>query len=55
MKALVLLMAVLTAGCAQVSLTVYSDSMGTGYTTIKTSEGTRIVVTRHTMEVEEVK
>lgn len=55
MKALVLLMAILTAGCAQVSLTVYSDSNGSSYTTIKTNEGTRIIVTRHSMEVEEVK
>lgn len=56
MKALVLLMAILTtAGCAQVSLTVYSDSNGSSYTTIKTTEGTRIVVTRNSREVEEVK
>ena len=46
MKALTLLIALLVSGCAQVSLTVYSDSSGASYTTVSTDEGTRIVITR---------
>lgn len=46
MKALTLLIALLVSGCAQVSLTVYSDSSGASYTTVNTNEGTRIVITR---------
>lgn len=57
MKPLAFLLAFLMSGCAQVSLTVYNDSSGLEYTTIKMKEGTRIVVTKNTIEVnkEEVK
>lgn len=55
MKGLVvaILLGLSMTGCAQVSLTVYSTTEGLDYTTVKVSDGTKVIITKNKIEIKE--